>query len=87
MVIQVPTMPDRDQNNREAEDHAREERIWLLRIEQEVLKGIERRQLVELEELRLTKEAMECRLTLYQRRVDTAKNRRDNNNGNDGAAN
>ena len=80
-------MPDRDQNNREAEDHACEERIWLLRIEQEVLKGIERRQLVELEELRLTKEAMERRLTLYQQRVDNAKNWRDNNNGNDGAAN
>ena len=80
-------MPDRDQDNREAEDRACEERIRLLRIEQEVLKGIERRQLVELEELRLTKEAMERRLTLYQQRVDNAKNRRDNNNRKDGAAN
>ena len=63
-------MPDGDQNN-QAEDRTREERIRRLRAEQEVLRAIERRQLVKLEELRLQKESMECRLTHYQRRVDT----------------
>ena len=55
VTTRIPAMPDRDQNNREAEDRAREERIRLLRVEQEGLKATERRQLVELEELRLQK--------------------------------
>ena len=63
-------MPDGDQNN-QAEDRTWEERIRRLRAEQEVLRAIERRQLVEHEELRLQKESMERRLTHYQLRVDT----------------
>ena len=80
-------MPDGDQNN-QAEDRAREERIRRLRAEQEVLRAIERRHLVELEELRIQKENMECRLTRYLRRIDKYRRSKDqNNDGNDSAAN
>ena len=81
-------MPDRDQDNRDADDCARDESIRLLRLEQECLKGIEREQEVRLEELRLAKEEMERRLERYLQKVQRARNRqRDCDNRDDGAAN
>jgi hypothetical protein len=80
-------MPERDQNNQAEEDRARDERIRRLRAEQEVLWAIERRQLVELESLRITKENMQRKLTCYQQHVDNHRRRRDQNNDRkDGAA-
>ena len=78
-------MPDHDQNNQAEEDRAREERIRRLRAEQEVLRAIERQQLVELEIARIAKETMQRKLMRYQQRVDDYKRRR-GNDGNDGAA-
>ena len=78
-------MPDHDQNNQAEEDRAREERIRRLRAEQEVLRAIERQQLVELEIARIAKETMQRKLMRYQQRVDDYKWRR-GNDGNDGAA-
>ena len=66
-------MPDHDQNNQAEEDRAREERIRRLRAEQEVLRAIERQQLVELEIARIAKETMQRKLMRYQQRVDDYK--------------
>ena len=78
----------RDQENMDADDHARDERIRLLREEQVRLKRIEAESEARLEELKHIKDQMQRKLDRTVAKVENARRQyEDRNNRDDGATN